>query len=155
MRRILVATDGSPCSAAAEEEAVKLCVETGAELLVVHVWREPGAWLGEPNYSRALEHGQLESREVLVRPLELADAAGIRASSELLSGDAAAAIVELAESHAVDLVVVGAHRGGLSRMLLGSVSRAVLQHSSRPVLVVKEGTALTEEDRLLGSVAAR
>ena len=154
MRRILVATDGSPGSAAAEAEAVKLCVETGAELVVVHVWREPGPWLGEPYYSRELAQGRLESRQLLVRPLELAVAAGIRVSSELLSGEPVAAVVEIAEGRDVDLVVVGAHHGGLSRMLLGSVSRGVLQHSSRPVLVVKEGIAVTEADRLVGSAAA-
>jgi nucleotide-binding universal stress UspA family protein len=145
MKCILVATDGSSASAAAELEAVRLCADTGAELLVVHVWQEPGTWLGEPYYGRALERAQREARDVLARPIELADEAGVHATSELVVGRPPLALAELAETRDVDLVVVGAHRfGGLARFLLGSVSRAVLMDCSRPVLVVKEGTPIPE-----------
>jgi len=48
-------------------------------------------------------------------------------------------IVEVAEEHDGSLVVLGAHRrSGLAGHLLGSVTTAVLAHSARPVLVVRQ-----------------
>jgi len=140
MKRILVATDGSMASAAAEQEAVRLCGETGAELVIVHSWEPVHNWIGEPHYREAVSKVLREARETLDRPLELADQAGIRVTTELLEGSAGQVICEVAETHDVDLIVVGARRYGIVlRFFLGSVSRAVLQRSSRPVLVVKEG----------------
>lgn len=47
-------------------------------------------------------------------------------------------IVDEAESHGVDLIVVGTNRGesGIKRMLIGSTARYVTQHAGCPVLVV-------------------
>ena len=54
-------------------------------------------------------------------------------------GDPAWEIVRIAEDRDVDLVVVGARGlGTLERLLLGSVSEAVLHHAGRPVLIVRE-----------------
>jgi nucleotide-binding universal stress UspA family protein len=55
-------------------------------------------------------------------------------------GDAAAEIVEEASSWPADLVVLGS-RGltGLTRIVLGSVARNVLQGSQSSVLVVRGG----------------
>ena len=54
-------------------------------------------------------------------------------------GDLPREIVRIAEDRDVDLVVVGARGlGTLERLLLGSVSEAVLHHAGRPVLIVRE-----------------
>jgi nucleotide-binding universal stress UspA family protein len=54
-------------------------------------------------------------------------------------GDPAREIVRIAEDRDVDLVVLGARDlGTLERLLLGSVSEAVLHHAARPVLIVRE-----------------
>src|SRR5262245_38729828 len=55
-------------------------------------------------------------------------------------------LFQMASSQGVDLVVVGTHqRHGLGRMLLGSVSRAVLHHTKVPVAVVPPAETATQK----------
>lgn len=61
-----------------------------------------------------------------------------RATVEVVSGAPADVLVQDAERHASDLVVVGARgAGAITRLLLGSVSESVLRHADCPVLVVR------------------
>ena len=47
-------------------------------------------------------------------------------------------LVSYAESHNVDLIVIGSRGlGGFKKLLLGSVANGVSQHSKCPVLIVK------------------
>lgn len=60
---------------------------------------------------------------------------GVFTSSRVLHGHPAAELIRL--STGADLVVVGSRgRGGFRRMLVGSVSQAVLQHAECPVAVI-------------------
>jgi len=155
MKKILVATDGSPASAAAEAEAIDLCVEHGAELVVVHCWHAPGEWLGQPYYQHAVARELAAARAVLARPLALAETWSVPVDAELVEGSAAEHILEVAESHAVDLVVVGARgTNPLERLFVGSVSSAVVRHAAVPVLVVKEGWVARARDASPGLEAA-
>jgi nucleotide-binding universal stress UspA family protein len=50
----------------------------------------------------------------------------------------AKAICEYADTHGIDLVVVGSHgRGGVERWLIGSVAERVVRHASSNVYVVR------------------
>lgn len=57
----------------------------------------------------------------------------------IAAGDPAREIVKISKARAVDVVVLGA-RGlrALGRLLLGSVSEAVLHRADRPVIIVRE-----------------
>jgi nucleotide-binding universal stress UspA family protein len=56
----------------------------------------------------------------------------------MLRGNVVDEIVAFADSHDVDLTIVGSRgRGALAGALLGSVSRGVLAESKRPVLIVR------------------
>jgi len=58
--------------------------------------------------------------------------------SETLSGPVAETLADVAQSQRYDLIVVGHRgRGGVKRVLLGSVADRLVQISSRPVLVVR------------------
>ena len=62
---------------------------------------------------------------------------GVDAEGEIMEGDAAQEIVQLAHARAVDLIVVGSRAlGPFASTLLGSVSNAVVHEAERPVLVV-------------------
>jgi len=57
----------------------------------------------------------------------------------LLAGDPADAIIHLAQTEDVDLIVMGSHgRRGLTRLLMGSVAEAVVRAAPCPVLTVKQ-----------------
>jgi nucleotide-binding universal stress UspA family protein len=75
----------------------------------------------------------------VVREAE-AVAAGFDASLETVTrnGDPAREVVEYAEAHDVDHIVMGSHgRTGRDRLLLGSVSEAVVRQSPATVTVVR------------------
>jgi nucleotide-binding universal stress UspA family protein len=65
-------------------------------------------------------------------------AAGFDARPEVRWGPAGPTIVAFASELGADLVILGSHgRTGIARLLLGSVARHVLHHSSCSVLVVR------------------
>jgi nucleotide-binding universal stress UspA family protein len=66
---------------------------------------------------------------------------------EIIVGHATDTILALAENWQADLVVVGSHgRRRLEEVLLGSVSKAVLDHAMTNVLIAKSGTESTNKD---------
>ena len=66
------------------------------------------------------------------------EARGLRVTFEAPEADACNAIVDRAREHAIDLIAMATHdRGGLSRLVFGSVGESVLRHAPCPVLVVR------------------
>jgi nucleotide-binding universal stress UspA family protein len=142
MKRIVVATDGSPASAEAVAFGVELATEHDGELMFVHVVPAldvvpvTGFGIG---IGAALPHElAAEDRAALEHAAAVAAAAGIFSTTALLVGDTVDEIVAYADSHDADLIIVGSRgRGALAETLLGSVSRGVLRESRRPVLIVR------------------
>jgi universal stress protein A len=63
---------------------------------------------------------------------------GINARKVVVVGQPAETIIEQAEIHDVDLIIIGSHgRAGLTRLLMGSVAEAVLRKAPCPVLIIK------------------
>ena len=151
MKRIMVATDGSPSSAEAVLFGVELADEHESELIFVHVVPVldivPASGFG--SIGGAFPHEPTEhDKTMLVEAAEVAAASGIVATTALLRGDTVDEIVAYADSHDVDLIVVGSRgHGAIAGALLGSVSRGVLGESKRPVLIVR-GTGDREATRL-------
>lgn len=136
--KIMIATDGSENARLAVEHAAELAVLAGSrEAIVVHICTSCSVDL-DP------DEKNLEASKAIVR--EAADVikqAGLQATGRVETGYApesvANAIIELAESEAVDLLVLGSR--GLSEfkgILMGSVSSKVIQKVKCPVLVIKE-----------------
>lgn len=98
--------------------------------------------LGTPNYQRALSRELRDAEEILAVAEAQARNAGIDAEVEALEGNPAHRIVELAQAREADLIVVGSRgRGSFAGTLLGSVSREVMSHADRPVLVAARRAA--------------
>jgi len=69
---------------------------------------------------------------------------GVDAETEVLEGDPAGRILELARLRDVDLIVVGSRGlGPIAGALVGSVSREVVHRADRPVLVAAPRHART------------
>jgi nucleotide-binding universal stress UspA family protein len=99
---------------------------------------------GDPYWQRAVSNELARVRPALKKAVEAAEARGIRAEYDLLEGDAADCILEIARSREVDLIVIGSRGlGAVASAIVGSVSRRVLRDADRPVLVVNERAAVS------------
>ncbi len=141
MKRILIATDGSPHAKEAVELGVELAELEGAEVVAVHVLTALDPVAREEG-RRSVPHSISTPADdaALREAAEVAAQHGVPCTLELLVGLPEEEIRSLAAAVEADIVVVGSR--GLGRVkgaLLGSVSRAVLAHTDRPVLVVKSG----------------
>jgi nucleotide-binding universal stress UspA family protein len=142
LKRIVVATEGSPASVAALNFAFDLASEHGAELFFVHVVPLvdvlPPSTIDESG-DAFLHTPTTYDHELLREAAAMATARGLTATTALRPGAPAEEIVAYAESCAADLVVVGCshQRGTIASVLLGSVALRVLQASPRSVLVVR------------------
>ncbi len=122
---ILLATDASPASGAAEGHAVELAAHLGARLLVLSVVA------GSPTV-------RAERQVAIEAVVQRARGAGADATGMTWNGDAGEAIVEAAEAESADLIVVGTHgRGTVGRLFIGSVSEHVVRNAPCPVMVVR------------------
>lgn len=136
--RYLVATDGSPGGDAAVGQAIELARESGAALSIVYVRHAPLPVLGDPFYQRTLSEELTRGRGIVERAAATAEAAGVTADVDILEGNPARRIVDLARHRDVELIVVGSRgRGAITGTLLGSVSQAVASSARCPVLVVR------------------
>lgn len=147
IENLLVPLDGSELSLKALEHAEKLALPLGAKLILLRV---AGAIAPEafalPELSMALTNElTLHQAKVEVTLTSYLDhlaeplrAKGLKVETVVRSGDAAAQIVELAESEHVDLVVMSSHgRTGLIRWIYGSVAERVLHNARCSLLVVR------------------
>ena len=145
MKRILVATDGSPSSTEAVAFGVELAAEHDAQLTFVHVVPlldvVPATGFA---ISGAFPHEVTEhDRTLLDEAAALASEHAVVSTTVMLRGNTVDEIVAYADSHDVDLVVVGSRgHGAIANALLGSVSRGVLAESKRPVVVVRAPAAV-------------
>jgi nucleotide-binding universal stress UspA family protein len=136
--RILIATDGSPGSLAAAEEGVRLAKLLGADVTFVAVAHAPLSVLGGPYYQRTLSENLSAMRTALAKTTSYAEERRVRYETELLEGSPAKAVLELARSLDVDLIVVGSRGlGAVRAAVLGSVSSEIVHHADRPVLVAR------------------
>jgi nucleotide-binding universal stress UspA family protein len=73
-------------------------------------------------------------------------AAGISATAEVREGDAAQQLIAAAVAKGADCIVIGSHgRTGISRLVLGSVARAVLFNAPCSVLIVRAPARVKSE----------
>jgi nucleotide-binding universal stress UspA family protein len=142
---IVVGTDGSDTARTAVHYAIDLARELGARLQIVSAY--------EPVAEHRLRNVQVEMpkdlqwminpREEVLAMLDAAEeearTAGLqRVETFARQGDAADAILDVAEEQRSDLIVVG-NRGmtGAKRFLLGSVPNKVSHHAPCSVLIVR------------------
>lgn len=142
--RILVPTDGSDVSAAAEQAAIAFARAHGSEIVVLAVG-QPQPPIAAAEAAMAIDPGVDDAtllaaaREHAHRVAAAADAAGVRCTPlALLDYSPADAILATAAGHGCDLIFMGSHgRRGLSRLLAGSVTQKVLADAHVPVLVMR------------------
>jgi nucleotide-binding universal stress UspA family protein len=142
---IVVGTDGSDTAATAVHHATELALELGSSLKIVSAY-EPTSdqrLQGEQTQVRRDLQWTLSPRADVLALLEDAQAkattAGVaEVETFARQGDAADAILDVAEEQGADLIVVG-NKGmtGAKRFLLGSVPNRVSHHAPCSVLIIR------------------
>ena len=143
-KHILVPVDGSPTSQLAVERAIQLAKAFDSRVSTIFVI-DPYPFTG---VGTDFAYGQAEylsaataEANAAVREAKAAfTEAGITVEASVIESHTAwRGVVHAADSMQADLIVMGSHgRSGLEKLVLGSVTQAVLSHTKLPVLVVRD-----------------
>jgi nucleotide-binding universal stress UspA family protein len=141
LQTIAVGTDGSPTATKAVEFALDMAERYGASVVFISSYR--------PVSESRLKHEQrdapdevqwainpAEDVEATLREVEeMAEQRGLKWKSEAREGDPADVLVDLAEEHGADVLVIG--NKGMQRRVLGSVPNSVSHKAACTVVIVK------------------
>ncbi|MFB6234627.1 MAG: universal stress protein [Halopenitus sp.] len=140
--RILVPTDGSAEGEQAVEHALQLAAAHGASVHALYVINTASyaglpmesSWDGIDDLLRSDADAAVQGVEEVAEPYDVA------VTTAVVEGSPSREIIRYAEEEGCDIVVMGTHgRGGIDRLLLGSVAEKVVRGSSVPVLTVRLG----------------
>jgi nucleotide-binding universal stress UspA family protein len=141
--RVVVGVDDSDLAAAALRWALAEGAMRGATVEVVHAWQPPvsalpfGATLVIPVDDAAMDEAARAAVDEMVDgALAGMDDAPPDVLRTVLPGGPAVTLVDVAEG--ADMLVIGSHgRSGLSRLVLGSVAMACVNHATCPVVIIR------------------
>lgn len=141
MTEIVVGVDGSESSRAALRWAARVAADRGAIVRAVTGWHYPAA-AGSPGGPAELASPTETDRRVTedLRAIvgEELDAGADRVRIEVRRGPTAGVLLASAARASVDMLVLGARGlGGFDGLLLGSVTQQCVEHSPRPVVVLR------------------
>ena len=149
--KILLAVDGSVYSDAAVEEIGKRKWPPESEVKVITAFEmqvltgiEP--WAVSPDYFEQMEKSLRGAAEDVIKRaismLNTIDDKTLKISTEIIQGSPRQVIVDEAEKWHADLIVMGSRGlGAWNRLLLGSVSSAVVHHAKCSVEIVRRPEA--------------
>ena len=146
--KILLAVDNSPFSKAATNEVLTEFRPADTEVHVLSVVDTAKLLPPMDGYgvhamfveevSAIMEQWRNEAKQVVANSIKKLASAGFKAREVVMEGEVKACILEYAEDWKPDLIVLGSHsRKGFERLLLGSVSDAILRHANCSVRIVR------------------
>jgi nucleotide-binding universal stress UspA family protein len=143
-KHILVPVDGSSAAQLAVEKAMGLARAFDSRVSVMFVI-DPYPFTGVGSdfaygQDAYLSAATAEANAAIQTARSVLEAAGVSVDTSVVESHAVwRGVVQTAESGQADLIVMGSHgRSGLERLVLGSVTQAVLSHTRLPVLVVRD-----------------
>lgn len=143
-KKILFATDFSPCAAHAQAYAYAFALRFKAELHIAHaVDTTYPLYAGVYGFGVEVETHIADTKQQAQKDLSaiagLARSAGVaNVQDHLLMGRAAEAIVDESQRLGCDLVITGTHgRGAIDHFLFGSTAERIVRYSAVPVLAIK------------------
>jgi nucleotide-binding universal stress UspA family protein len=142
IEKILVPLDGSDLAEAALETAIDILNEHPATtLLLVRATESPRPSSGDSAADKDCAIREAESYlNGVVAGLRECGITRVRAA--VWYGPAAPTIVEAASVEKVDLIIMTSHgRGGIGRLIFGSVAESVLHGTRTPILLVRDVTS--------------
>lgn len=152
-QRILVPLDGSDLAAAVLEHAVALAGKFEASVTLLQAitpvdWLRRDLLRGDLSAlhidlvtdvaSRQVDAQRATAEHYLQQQVETLRSQGITVDLAIVEGEPATMILNYAREHAVDLIALATHgRGGLGRLVYGSVAEDVLRSAPCPVFLVR------------------
>jgi nucleotide-binding universal stress UspA family protein len=138
IRTILLASDLSQASTAAETLAFELASSLGSSVLLVSVIDPRGLSMPGGGFRQRVDQARAAREAAAQVIVDRGRREGVPIRCLIWEGDPGESIVEAAEAEGVDLIVVGSHgRRGIDRFFMGSVSERVVRTASVPVLVAR------------------
>jgi nucleotide-binding universal stress UspA family protein len=141
---ILVPVDGSSTAQLAVDKAISLARAFDSRVTAIFVI-DPYPFTGVGTdfaYGQAeyLSAATAEANAAIKAASAAFEQAGVKVDTSVIESHAAwRGVVQAAEAVQADLIVMGSHgRSGLEKLVLGSVTQAVLSHTKLPVLVVRD-----------------
>src|SRR6185437_6673890 len=138
-RHILIPTDGSELSEHGVAQGLALAKSLGAKVSAIFVVEPFSEVTGRflEAVATYVELRKEQATSALDRAANAAKEAGVSCETiQLENAQPHQAIIAAAEDKGCDLIVMSSHgRGGLSMLLIGSVTNKVLTHAKTPVLV--------------------
>lgn len=150
MKKILIALDYAPSAQKIAETGYELAKAMKAQPILLHVTFTP-AYSPSLNYSPIMGFDNLSNPYVVEKDgaVELKKEAlhFLRQTKQALGdetirtivedGDFAETILQISSELKADMIVMGTHgRGGLKKMLLGSVAEKLLHESTIPLFII-------------------
>jgi nucleotide-binding universal stress UspA family protein len=137
---IVVGTDGSPTAEKAVEHAAHYAAKLGAKVHVVSAYELTSVKVGGGFEERPqwMESPGSTADSALERAVGMIRVKGVEVEIHARKGDAAEALIEVAEECGADLIIVG-NKGmkGARRFLLGSVPDKISHHAPCSVLIIR------------------
>lgn len=145
---ILVCVDNSKQSQKALSRAISVAEKFDSKLSIlmvieeskVNFWDDTEFKVGaeRPQVHLKKESKIYRQAEKILNDLAKRVPSEINCLTEILTGNPAKVIVNYSKKKKPDVIIIGARGlGGFSKLLLGSVSRTVVDHASSSVLVVR------------------
>ncbi|SNR64352.1 universal stress protein [Halorubrum vacuolatum] len=151
--RILVPTDGSLEGERAVRHALELARIHEAAVTAIYVINT-ASYAGMPmetSWEGIDELLRADAEAAVTEVRALADRMGVAITTTVVDGSPSREIIRSAERNDCDLIVMGTHgRGGIDRLLLGSVAEKVVRGSRIPVLTVRVQDGMESDEAETG-----
>lgn len=149
MKKILVPTDFSDCANSAAQSAIQIAQSANAQIDFFHILVTPIDWVKldiqkekqYPEIKRKIGHAKSE----LEKWRKTAEQSGLKSEKILTFSQGTEIIIEHAQSHDYDLIVMGSHgASGLKETFIGSNTQLLVRKAATPVLIIKENVEKLE-----------
>jgi nucleotide-binding universal stress UspA family protein len=159
MKKVVIALDFDSSAFTIAKKGYELAKALGARVILMHVASQTGG-ISSFNYSPITGFGIFSNEDIIVKNSapelknmthnflkKIVKQLGDETIQIIIkNGKPAESIIAVCEDLHAEMLVVGTHRrGGLEKMLLGSVAEDVLHHGSVPVFIIPIKTLILQE----------
>jgi len=146
--KIVIALDSSPVSENIIAEIARRPWPAGAVFHVIQVVDSMVVAQLLSYYPPRVKEKNQQARAFVQAAAGRLQARGLEAAAHLIEGDPRTSIADYARQWGADFIVVGSHGHGLvTRLLLGSVARSVLDHAHCSVEVVRAASRESDAEK--------